>query len=71
VTENEKEKIRDLWKESGFVFPSTIGTAMDPTNLLKKFRQSLRKAGLQRMRFHDLRHTAASLMLNNGVDLIR
>jgi integrase len=43
---------------------------MDPTNLLRKFRQLLRKARLPKIRFHDLRHTAASLMLNNGVDLL-
>ena len=52
------------------VFPSTIGTPIDPTNILKKFRQSLKKAGLPRFRFHDLRHTSASLMLNNGVDML-
>jgi integrase len=52
------------------VFPSTIGTPIDPTNLLKKFRQSLKKAGLTRLRFHDLRHTSATLMLNNGVDVL-
>jgi len=60
----------NLWKENGFVFPSRIGTAMDLTNLLKKFMQSLKRAGVKRLRFHDLRHTAASLMLNNGVDLL-
>jgi integrase len=52
------------------VFPSTIGTENDPSNLLKKFRQLLKKAGLPKIRFHDLRHTSASLMLNNGVDVL-
>ena len=42
---------------------------MDPTNLWKKFKKSLKKAGLVDFRFHDLRHTSASLMLNNGVDI--
>lgn len=51
------------------VFPSTIGSPIDPTNILKKFRQSLKMAGLPKIRFHDLRHTSASLMLNNGVDI--
>ena len=52
------------------VFPSSIGTPIDPTNLLKKYRQALKKAGLPRIRFHDLRHTSASLMLNKGVDVL-
>jgi len=42
---------------------------MDPSNLIKKFRQSLKRAKVSRIRFHDLRHTSASLMLNNGVDI--
>ena len=66
---NDK-KVKDLWKEMDMVFPSTIGTPIDPTNLLKKFRQALKKAGLRKLRFHDLRHTSASLMLNNGVDVL-
>ena len=66
----EKSKSNGIWQDSGHVFPSTIGTPMDPTNLLKKFRQLLKKARLTRIRFHDLRHTAASLMLNNGIDVL-
>ena len=68
--ESEKEEKKELWREEGFVFPSTIGTAMDPSNLVKKFRQALKRAGLKIIRFHDLRHTSAALMLNNGVDIL-
>ena len=64
------ERIKRLWKEMDMVFPSTIGTPIDPTNILKRFRQLLKKAGLPRLRFPDLRHTSASLMLNNGVDVL-
>ncbi|MDA1329686.1 MAG: site-specific integrase, partial [Chloroflexi bacterium] len=39
-------------------------------NLIKQFRRLLKRAGLPKIRFHDLRHTAASLMLNNGVDVL-
>jgi len=67
---SEKQALPDMWKSEGFVFPSTIGTAMDPSNLLKQFRKLLKIAGLPKIRFHDLRHTAASLMLNNGVDVL-
>jgi len=66
--ENEKEN--DYWQDEGFIFPSSIGTAVDPSNLIKQFRKLLEKAGLPRIRFHDLRHTAASLMLNNGIDVL-
>ena len=36
----------------------------------RDFNRVLEKAGLARIRFHDLRHTAASLMLNNGIPVI-
>ena len=60
----------DYWHDEGFVFPSKTGTAVDPSNLLKQFRKLLEIAELPKIRFHDLRHTAASLMLNNGVDVL-
>jgi integrase len=51
------------------VFPNTIGRPLDATNLLKYwFRPLLKKAGLASMRFHDLRHTAATLLLGRGIN---
>jgi len=64
------EGVKEIWQENDLVFPLPSGTANDPSNLLKKFRQLLKKAELPKIRFHDLRHTAASLMLNNGVDVL-
>lgn len=66
----ESEAAADYWQAENFVFPSTNGTAMDPSNLIKQFRKLLKTAGLPKIRFHDLRHTAASLMLNNGIDVL-
>ena len=42
------------------------GTQLDPSNLRKVFWSTLTKAGLRRVRFHDLRHTFASLLLQQG-----
>src|SRR3990172_3581918 len=66
----DEEQAGRLWQDLNFVFPSTVGTPMDPTNLIKSFRKLLRAAELPPIRFHDLRHSAASLMLNNGVDVL-
>jgi len=52
------------------IFPSKSGTPMDPSNLRLDFTRVLRQAGLPKIRFHDLRHTAASLMLNHGIPVI-
>lgn len=57
------------WVDSGLVFTSRIGTAVDRSSLQKAFKALLRTAGLPDIRFHDLRHTAATLLLTQGVDL--
>jgi integrase len=57
----------ESWTETGFVFTSEIGTAMDGTNATKRFQRLLFSAGLPRLRFHDLRHGCASLLLAQGV----
>ena len=62
-----KAKKGDQWEENDLIFPSTIGTPMRQRNLLRKFKKVLRESGLREIRFHDLRHTAASLMLNHGI----
>jgi integrase len=54
------------WKDGDLIFPSSIGTPMGPRNLLRHFKITLEKAGLPMIRFHDLRHTSASLMLMQG-----
>ena len=56
------------WRESGLVFTTTIGTAIDKSGLHKAFKAVLRAAGLPDIRYHDLRHTAATLLLAQGVD---
>ena len=57
----------DRWNDYSLVFPSSVGTPVDPRNLLRDFKRILKKANLPQMRFHDLRHTAASLMLQEGI----
>lgn len=58
------------WNGQDLIFSTQIGTPLDRDNLRKHFKRLLKDAGLPEIRFHDLRHTAASLMLNNGVPVI-
>src|SRR5581483_2486098 len=55
------------WVESNLVFTSTIGTPVDERNLRREFQSLLERAGLPKMRLHDLRHTTATLLLGQGV----
>jgi integrase len=66
----ERLEIGERWKEQDLIFPSSVGTPTRPGKILVRFKRLLKLAGLPEIRFHDLRHTAASLMLNNGIPLI-
>jgi len=54
---------------SEYVFPSSTGGPMSPDSVLHMLQRVLKRAGLERVRFHDLRHTFATLALQNGVDV--
>jgi integrase len=53
----------DRWHECGLVFPPTVGTLLEPSNVIARLHRLLADAGLPRKRFHDLRHCSASLLL--------
>ena len=64
------------WVDTGLVFTTAkrgkgrkVGTALHPGNVLRTLHEMLQAAGLPRMRFHDLRHSAASLLVAEGVQL--
>jgi integrase len=57
------------WRDTGLVFTSRIGTPVEPRNLHRNFVRVLAAAKVPRIRFQDLRHSAASLLLAQGVPL--
>ncbi|MFF7648688.1 site-specific integrase [Streptomyces sp. NPDC007983] len=60
----------DKWKDNGsdLVFTTKNGTPIEPRNLNRSFTLLCDKAGVRRVRFHDLRHTCASLLHEQGAD---
>ena len=62
-------KLAGLWQEHEAVFPSQVGTPLGWRNLNRSFKRHLERAGFPRsFRFHDLRHTCATLLLRQGVN---
>ena len=57
----------ERWVDLDLVFPSERGTLADGPNVTHRFHKLLTKTGLPPMRFHDLRHACASLLLVQGV----
>mgnify|MGYP000155114823 CR=1 FL=1 len=57
------------YEYDGFVFVDELGERMKPDYLTSQFPAFIRRHGMKKMRFHDLRHSCASLLLANGVPL--
>jgi integrase len=58
------------WSDNGLVFTTPTGSPLEPANLTRSFSRLLNRARLRRIRFHDLRHSTATLLLEQGVDLV-
>jgi integrase len=63
-----KERVAhaEVWREHGLIFPSEIGTPMEPRNLSRHFAGLREKSGLPDVRLHDLRHTVVSVLMDLG-----
>ncbi|MDT3396165.1 tyrosine-type recombinase/integrase [Streptomyces sp. B1866] len=62
----ERAEAGDTWTETGLVFTSRVGTPIEPDNLRRSWYPLRRRLGLK-LRFHDLRHTCVTLLLDLGV----
>ena len=65
----ERSKAGELWQDNGLVFPTNIGTLMDPRNFRRSFDEVAKLAGLTDFHPHLLRHSATSLLSDAGVPL--
>ena len=76
LKEHQKSQFKNMacrdpvWQDKNFIFAEANGAPIAPRKILKAFKRILAAAGLPDIRFHDLRHTAATHMLANGIDLV-
>ena len=64
ILKEQRDKV-----SGGYVFPSPNGGPISPDSVLHMLHRVLERAGLPKIRFHDLRHTFSTLALQNGVDI--
>lgn len=58
-----------MYQDKDLVVCTTIGTQVNPSNLNRTFRRIQNDAGVKRIRFHDLRHTRATLLLQQNIHI--
>ncbi|TCJ34694.1 site-specific integrase [Parafrankia sp. BMG5.11] len=63
----EREAAGEDWQDTGLVFTSTVGTPFEPDNLRRSWEPLRVALGLEDLRFHDIRHTCVTLLLNAKV----
>jgi len=73
LREHEKRQVAERiwagskWKNSDLVFANRTGGPVQARRVIEEFHSALRDAGMRRIRFHDLRHSCATLLLVQGV----
>lgn len=64
----ERLRLGEAWQDLGLVFTTEAGTPVHKSNLFNRsFKPLLERAGLPKLRFHDLRHTCATILLARGI----
>lgn len=71
ISQDTVEMLKEMKEKSNseYVFPSPSGGPISPDSVRHMLHRVLKRAGLPQLRFHDLRHTFATLALQNGVDI--
>jgi len=60
-------ELGEIWQDRDFVFTNQTGGPFHVNTLVRRFRALTARAGVPAIRFHDLRHTSATLLLAGGV----
>jgi integrase len=67
--DEEAEAAGKGWNKLGLVFTTGLGTPIEPRNINRHFARLTRRAGVRSIRFHDLRHSCATLLYGQGVSV--
>lgn len=64
-----KEQLGKQYQDEDFVICTETGSKHDPRNVLRAFKRLITTSGVTKIRFHDFRHTHASILISSGVDV--
>lgn len=66
-TQEEVSRLGELWDDHGFVFTNGTGGPLHANSMMYQFEKLTTAVSLPKIRFHDLRHTSATLLLAKGI----
>lgn len=67
LAEEKLKNAKKYNKKNNLVFPDEFGNPLDPSGMTRRFKALAREAGFPKIRFHDLRHTHATMLLKQGI----
>lgn len=60
-----------MYQDHDLVICTNTGTMQCPHNLVRTMKRLIKQSGVTEIRFHDIRHTHASILISEGVDIVK
>ena len=70
IQEEWKKLVGDLYQDQDLIICTNYGTEQNPQNLIRTMKRIIKAANVRSIRFHDIRHTHASILIAKGVDIV-
>lgn len=67
MEQTKRRLAADTWEDHGLIVCTSKGTPVNPNNVTRSFEAIVKRAGLRRIRVHDLRHSHATMLLRQGI----
>ncbi|BDH61832.1 hypothetical protein MTP04_19620 [Lysinibacillus sp. PLM2] len=65
------ELVGPLYNDNDLVICTNTGAFQDPRNVVRVMKRIIKNSGVTNIRFHDIRHTHASILIDQGVDIVK